>query len=332
MVKTLKLDLIYLSKHPMVRILITDTVDGDLISELVSRGFQVDYRPGISRDELIRIIPNYDVLIVRSRTKVDKNVIDTGKNLKIIARAGVGLDNIDVEYAKSKGIKVINTPEGPTESVAELTIGLMIAAARYITLFDKLVKEGQWPKGKYVGFELQGKTLGIIGLGRIGTRVAEIAKVIGMNIIAYDIADVREKAEKLKIELAKSLDELLPRCDIVTIHVPLTKSTYHMISKREFDLMKNGVIFINTSRGEIVDTKALLEALKSGKVSVAALDVLENEPPREEWEIELIRHPRVIITPHIGSETYEARRRIAKLLADKICSTLKMVMTLHGDR
>ncbi len=317
----------------MVRILITDTVDEDLISELTSRGFNVDYRPGISRDELLNIVKNYEVLVVRSRTKVDRKVIDEGKNLKVIARAGVGLDNIDVEYARSRGIEVINTPEGPTESVAELTIGLMIAAARYITLFDRLVKDGQWPKGKYVGFELQGKTLGIIGLGRIGTRVAEIAKVIGMHIIAYDIADVREKAERLKIELASSLEELLPKCDIISLHVPLTKSTYHMISKREFDMMKDGVIFINTSRGEIVDTKALLEALKSGKISVAALDVLENEPPKEEWEIELVKHPRVIITPHIGSETYEARRRIARLLADKLCSILqKSVMTLHGDR
>ncbi|NPB00723.1 MAG: 3-phosphoglycerate dehydrogenase [Crenarchaeota archaeon] len=317
----------------MVRILITDTVDEELISELASRGLDVDYRPGISREELLRVVPDYEVLIVRSRTKVDREVIDRARKLKIVARAGVGLDNIDVEYAKSRGIQVINTPEGPTESVAELTIGLMIAAARYITIFDRLVKEGKWPKGKYVGFELQGKTLGIIGLGRIGSRVAEIAKVIGMHIIAYDIADVRERAEKLGIELARSLEELLPKCDVVTLHVPLTKSTYRMISKREFDMMKDGVIFINTSRGEIVDNRALLEALKSGKIGVAALDVLENEPPREEWELELVRHPRVIVTPHIGSETFEARRRIAKLLADKVCNALRsMVMTLHGDR
>jgi len=312
--------------------LITDTVDEELISELVSRGLDVDYRPGIRRDELLQIVQNYDVLIVRSRTKVDKEVIDRARKLRIIARAGVGLDNIDVEYARNRGIQVINTPEGPTESVAELTIGLMIAAARYITTFDRLVKEGKWPKGKYVGFELQGKTLGIIGLGRIGSRVAEIAKVIGMHIIAYDVADVKERAEKLGIDLARTLDEMLPKCDVVTLHVPLTKTTYRMISKREFDLMKDGVIFINTSRGEIVDTKALLEALKSGKIGVAALDVLENEPPREEWELELVRHPRVIVTPHIGSETYEARRRIAKLLADKVSNALRMVMTLHGDR
>ncbi len=302
----------------MLRILITDTVDEDLISELTARGFHVDYRPGISRDELLQIVGQYDVLIVRSRTKVTREVIDAGKNLKVIARAGVGLDNIDVNYARSKGIEVVNTPEGPTESVAELTIGFMIAAARYITLYDRLVKEGQWPKGKYVGFELQGKTLGIIGLGRIGSRVAEIAKVIGMRVIAYDIADVRDRAQKLGVELASSLDELLPKCDIVSLHVPLTPQTYHMIGRREFSLMKDGVIFINTSRGEIVDTKALLEALNSGKVSVAALDVLENEPPKEEWELELVRHPRVIITPHIGSETYEARKRIAQLLADKL--------------
>jgi len=306
----------------MYRVLVTDEVDEELISELTSRRFDVTCRPGITRDELIRIIPEYDVLVVRSRTKVTREVIDAGRRLKVIARAGVGLDNIAVEYAKSRGIEVINAPEGPTESVAELTIGLMIAAARMIPLYDRLVKEGQWPKGRFIGIELYGKTLGIVGLGRIGSRVAEIARALGMKVIAYDIADVREKAQKLGVELVSSLDELLPRCDVISLHVPLTKETYHMISWREFELMKDGVILINTSRGEVVDTRALLEALKRGKAAAAALDVLENEPPREEWELELVRHPRVIVTPHIGAETFEARRRIAQIIAHKIYKLL----------
>ena len=306
----------------MYKVLITDEVDEDLISELTLKGLKVVYRPGIGKEDLLREVSSCDVLVVRSRTKVTREVIDAAPNLKVIARAGVGVDNIDVDYARSKGIVVVNAPEGPTESVAELTIGLMIAAARMIPLYDRLVKEGKWPKGMYVGVELYGKTLGIVGLGRIGTRVAELAKAFGMRIIAYDVADVREKARKLNIELASSLDELLPQCDFVSLHVPLTPETYHMISKREFDLMKDGVILVNTSRGQVVDTRALLEALKSGKVAAAALDVLEHEPPREDWELELVRHPRVIVTPHIGAETIEARKRIAKIVADKILRAL----------
>ncbi len=306
----------------MYKVLITDEVDEELISELAARGFDITYRPGISRENLAQEISKYDVLVVRGRTKVTRDLIECAHNLKVIARAGVGIDNIDVECARSRGIVIVNAPEGPTESVAELTIGLMIAAARMIPLYDKLVKSGEWPKGRFIGRELHGKTLGIIGLGRIGGRVAELARAFRMRIIAYDVADVREKAQRLNVELALSLDELLPQCDFVTLHVPLTPETYHMIGKRELDLMKDGVIVVNTSRGSVIDTKALLEALERGKVAAAALDVLEHEPPREEWEIKLVRHPRVIVTPHIGSETIEARRRIAKIIVDKIYKAL----------
>ncbi|OYT26223.1 MAG: 3-phosphoglycerate dehydrogenase [Thermoprotei archaeon ex4572_64] len=304
------------------RVLITDNVDSFVIDELRKAGLDVDYKPGISRDELLRVISNYNILVVRSRTKVTKEVIDQAVSLKLIARIGVGLDNIDINYAKNKNIEVINTPEGPTESVAELTIGLMICAARYITLFDKLVKSGEWPKGKYVGFELMGKTLGVIGFGRIGTRVSEIARSLGMHVLAYDIIDITEKARRIGVEPMKDMYELLSKSDIVSLHVPLTKETYHMISYREFEVMKKGVIIVNTSRGEVIDTKALLDALKSGKVAAAALDVLEHEPPKEPWEIELVNHSRVIITPHVGSETIEARRRNAELLVTKILNHL----------
>lgn len=305
----------------MTNILITDAVDEYIINTLKDKGFNVDYKPGINKEDLLKTISEYDALIVRSRTKVDKDIINAGSRLRLIARAGVGLDNIDVEYAKSKGIEVINAPEGSTESAAELTIGLMIAAARLIPLQNSLIKNGDWPKGKYVGIELQDKTLGIIGFGRIGQRVSTIAKALGMDVIAYDVIDISRKANELGVRTV-SFDDLLKVSDIITIHVTLTPQSYHMIGPREFELMKNGVIIINTSRGEVIDTKALLNALNTGKIAAAALDVLEHEPPKEPWELELIKHPKVIITPHIGAETKEAQRRIAEILVNKIINIL----------
>ena len=306
----------------MVRALITDPVDEYIVNELSRNGIIVDYRPGINRDELMSIIKDYEVLVVRSRTKVTREVIDAASRLRVIARAGVGLDNIDVEYARSKGIEVLNAPEGSTQSVAELVIGLMVAAARLVALQDRLVKGGEWPKGKYVGTELFGKVLGVIGFGRIGQRVAELARAIGMKVQAYDIVDLRDKATKLGVDFV-DFETLIKSSDFITIHVTLTPSARHMIGEREFQMMKDGVIIINTSRGEVIDTKALLKALNDGKVAAAALDVLENEPPKEPWEVELVRHPRVIVTPHIGAETREAQRRIAEILVDKIIKYLR---------
>ncbi|GAB6946982.1 D-2-hydroxyacid dehydrogenase [Vulcanisaeta sp. JCM 16161] len=301
----------------MVKALITDPVDEYIINELSRHGVIVDYKPGINRDELLRIVGDYEILVVRSRTKVTREVIDAAGKLRVIARAGVGLDNIDVNYARSKGIEVINAPEGSTQSVAELTIGLMIAAARLVALQDRLVKGGDWPKGKFMGTELFGKVLGIIGFGRIGQRVAELARAIGMKVQAYDIADVRDMAVKLGVDFV-NFETLIRSSDFITIHVSLTPSAKHMISEREFQMMRDGVIIINTSRGEVIDTRALLKALNDGKVAAAALDVLENEPPKEPWELELVKHPRVIITPHIGAETREAQRRIAEILVNKV--------------
>ncbi len=264
----------------MVKALITDPVDEYIINELSRHGVIVDYKPGINRDELLRIVGDYEILVVRSRTKVTREVIDAAGKLRVIARAGVGLDNIDVNYARSKGIEVINAPEGSTQSVAELTIGLMIAAARLVALQDRLVKGGDWPKGKFMGTELFGKVLGIIGFGRIGQRVAELARAIGMKVQAYDIADVRDMAVKLGVDFV-NFETLIRSSDFITIHVSLTPSAKHMISEREFQMMRDGVIIINTSRGEVIDTRALLKALNDGKVAAAALDVLENEPPKE---------------------------------------------------
>ncbi|MGC9153145.1 MAG: D-2-hydroxyacid dehydrogenase [Vulcanisaeta sp.] len=301
----------------MVKVLVTDHVDDYIINTLRNKGIHIDYMPGISKEDLLKVIPEYDVIIVRGRTKVTKDVIDKGTKLRVIARAGVGLDNIDIEYAKARGIEVINAPEGSTQSVAELTIGFMIMAARLIALQDRLVKGGDWPKGKYPGIELFGKTLGIIGFGRIGERVAELAKALGMRIIAYDVVDIRNRASKLGVDVV-DFETLIRNSDVISIHVSLTPSARHMIGDREFQMMKNGVIIINTSRGEVIDTRALLKALNDGKVAAAALDVLENEPPKEPWEVELVKHPRVIITPHIGAETKEAQRRIAEILVNKL--------------
>lgn len=277
----------------MVRVLITDSVDEYIINGLKSRGIDIDYRPGISREDLLKVVPGYEALIVRGgRTKVTRDVIDAASRLRVIARAGVGLDNIDVEYAKARGgIEVINAPEGSTQSVAELTIGLMIAAARLVSLQDRLIKGGEWPKGKYMGIELFGKTLGIIGFGRIGQRVAELAGAIGMRVIAYDVVDIGgDRASKLGVDTV-GFEELLKRSDFIAIHVSLTPSARHLIGERELQLMKDGgVVIVNASRGEVIDTKALLKAINDGKVAAAALDVLENEPPKEPWEIELVMH------------------------------------------
>ncbi|PVU72728.1 3-phosphoglycerate dehydrogenase [Vulcanisaeta sp. SCGC AB-777_J10] len=301
----------------MVRVLVTDQVDEYIVRTLKDRGVEVDYRPGIGRDELLKVVPDYEVLIVRGRTKVTRDVIDAGKRLRVIARAGVGLDNIDVEYARARGIDVINAPEGSTQSVAELVIGFMVVAARLIALQDRLVKGGEWPKGKYVGTELFGKTLGVIGFGRIGQRVAELAKAIGMEVVAYDIVDISNRARVIGVKPV-GFEDLLRVSDVISIHVSLTPSARHMIGEREFGLMKRGVIIINTSRGEVIDGRALLKALNDGVVAAAALDVLEHEPPVEDWERELVNHPRVVVTPHIGAETKEAQRRIAEILVDKL--------------
>lgn len=242
----------------MVKALITDPVDEYIINELSRRGVTVDYRPGINRDDLLKVVGDYEILVVRSRTKVTKEVIDAAGRLRVIARAGVGLDNIDVDYARSRGVEVINAPEGSTQSVAELTIGLMVAAARLVALQDRLVKGGEWPKGKYVGSELFGKVLGIIGFGRIGQRVAELARAIGMKVQAYDIVDMRDKALKLGVGFVDFETLIRGGSDFITIHVSLTPNAKHMIGEREFQMMKDGVIIINTSRGEVIDTRALL--------------------------------------------------------------------------
>jgi len=303
-----------------LKVLITDPIHEKGLKALKEKGFEVEYCPGIDKDALIKKVVDADILIVRSRTKVTKEVIDAAKKLKVIGRAGVGLDNIDVKYAQSKGIKVVNSAEAPSDSVAELTIGLMLSLLRRIPEADRSMKEGKWLKSELMGRQLAGKTVGIIGLGRIGKKVALILKAMGADVIAYDLYPDKEFAHAHGIEFCEKLEDLLKRADIITIHVPLTPETYHMIGEKEISMMKDGVYIVNTSRGAIIDTKALTKALKEGKVAGAGLDVYEEEPP---GDLEIIKFNNVVCTPHIGGSTIEAQEAISTILVDKIAKALE---------
>ena len=303
-----------------MRILVCDPVHEEGIEKLKQAGFEVDVNPTITSEQLTKIVSNYDVLIVRSRTKVTKEIIEAGRQLKVIGRAGIGLDNIDLETAEKKGIMVFDVPAASANAAAELTIGLMISLARSIPRADNSMKEGKWIKKELIGGELRDKTLGIIGLGNVGGRIAKIAKALGMKIlITKRTPPAPELLRELEAEFVL-LKELLQRSDVVTIHVPLTPQTKHMIGAQEIQLMKKSAFLINTSRGAIVDEKALLDALKSGKLGGAALDVYEIEPPKD---LSLIKLPNVVCTPHIGAQTGRTQRITAVSLAEKIINTLK---------
>jgi D-3-phosphoglycerate dehydrogenase len=300
--------------------LIIDHVSDKIIDKLKKTSIEVEYKPGLDRESLLKIIENYDVLIFRSRLKVDKEVIDRGPRLKILARYGIGLDNVDVEYAIKKGIAVVNAPKASCISVAELSIGLMIAIARNLHLHIDYVKKGVWSKGMFTGVELYGKKLGIIGFGRIGSRVGVYAKAMDMDVLIYDVKDL---SMVMDIVGGKQVDleTLLSSSDFITLHVPLTPQTYHMLNDKTLSLVKDGAYIVNTSRGEIIDHRALLKHIE--KLGGVALDVLEEEPPRSSHLIELIKHPKVIVTPHIGAETVEAMDRLADELVENIFEAIK---------
>ena len=306
--------------RPRARILVCDPIHEEGIEKLKQAGFEVDVNPTISGKELRGVVSRYDVLIVRSRTKVTEEIIKIGNRLKAIGRAGAGLDNIDVDAAEKRGVAVLNTPEAPAQAAAELTIGLMISLARRIPLADRTMKEGKWLKGKLRGWQLGGKTLGVIGLGNVGERVARVAKALGMRIlITKRTPPAPELLRELEAEFVP-LTELLRRSDIVTLHVPLTPQTRHMIRAGELQIMKDGAFLVNTSRGAVVNERALLDALRSGKLAGAALDVYGAEPPTE---LALIRLPNVVATPHIGAQTLESRRAAALMMAQKLIKLLK---------
>ncbi|HPD33929.1 MAG TPA: D-2-hydroxyacid dehydrogenase [Bacteroidota bacterium] len=300
-----------------MKLLISDGMSKEGIEILQNAGIEI-LNQKFTPEELLKVIGDYDGILVRSATKVTKEVIDAGKNLKVIARGGVGLDNVDVEYAKQKGIKVMNTPGASSISVAELAIAHMFAIARFLYKSTAEMKAGKWPKKEYSeGFELTGKTLGIIGIGNIGKEVAKRALGLGMKVIAYDpyVTTI-----DMNVQLV-SKDELLAQSDIITLHIPKQKDGY-AIAAPEFEKMKNGVVLINCARGGVVSEEDLLNALNSGKVRAAGIDVFANEPPTEAQK-ELINHPNVSLSPHIGGSTPEAQTRIAIEIANKIVDAFK---------
>ncbi|MDO5717496.1 MAG: D-2-hydroxyacid dehydrogenase [Tissierellia bacterium] len=289
----------------MNRVLIADGMDKEKAEELRKLGYDLIEKK-VDKDELLDIVKDIDAIVVRSRTKVTREVVDaaleTG-NLKIVIRAGIGLDNIDLDYCKEKGIKVFNTPNSSANSVAELAIGQMISIARFADLANIEMKEEKWNKADYKGFEIMDKTLGLIGFGRISKTLADKASALGMNIIYTDLID-QDYENYRQVDM----DELLSESDFISIHIPGGPANKHMISDSEFAKMKDGVFLINLSRGGIVDEKALIKALDNGKLRAAAVDVFEEEPTGNK---ELLKHNRVALTPHIGASTIEAQKRIA---------------------
>ena len=304
-----------------MKILITDPIEESCVNSLKDEGFEVDLKPGISKEEIKKIINNYVALIVRSGTKITADIINEAKNLKVIARAGVGVDNIDVEAATRRGIIVMNTPGGNTISTAEHTMSLILALARNIPQACNDLKMGNWERKKFMGVELYGKTIGIIGLGRIGREVAIRCKAFGMNVIGYDPVVSSEIALKFGVELVSEIDEIYRRSDFITVHVPLNDETRGMIGRNELAKCKRGVRIINCARGGIIDEMALLEAIESGHVAGAALDVFAQEPPPKDHP--LIKHPKVIVTPHLGAATEEAQEKVAIQIAHQIADALK---------
>ncbi|MGC9108865.1 MAG: phosphoglycerate dehydrogenase [Caldimicrobium sp.] len=305
-----------------MKVLISDSLSEEGINILKEAGLTVIYKPGLSPEELKREIAEVDALIIRSGTKVTREIIEAGKNLKVIGRAGTGLDNVDLQAANEKGIVVMNVPGGNTLSAAEHTLALLFSLARRVPQANLSVKSGKWERKKFMGVELNGKTLGIIGLGRIGSIVAEKALCLKMKVIAYDPLVTPEVAAGKGVELV-SLNELFARSDFITIHTPLTKETYHLIDKSAFEKMKPGVYLVNCARGGIIDEEALYEAIVSGKVAGAALDVFEKEPVDPEHP--LLKLEQVIATPHLGASTLEAQKIVAEEIAKQIVDYL-----LHG--
>jgi D-3-phosphoglycerate dehydrogenase len=291
------------------KILISDSLSKEAVEILErEKDLKVDVNTKLTPDDLKKVIKDYDVLLVRSSTKVTKDVIAAADNLKIIGRAGVGLDNVDVDAASKKGIIVINTPGGNTISTAEHTFSMILALSRSIPQADLSMKKGEWERKKFMGVELYGKVLGIVGLGRIGTEVARRALSFNMKVLAYDPYLSFEKAKELGIE-SSDLDNLLKKADYITVHTPLTDDTKHIISDKQFDVMKKGVRIINCARGGIIDEAALIKAIESGKVAGAALDVYENEPPAKDSK--LLKMDKVVLTPHLGASTEEAQVNVA---------------------
>ena len=298
----------------MKKILLADSLDKEATEKLKSLAqFEVTIKTGMDEAELIKTVPGFNAVVVRSATKITRKVIEAAAGLEMIVRAGIGLDNVDAAAAKEKGIKVANTPAATTISVAEITFGLMLGAVRQLGRANLSLKEHKWEKKSFSGTELYGKTLGIIGGGRIGLAVAERALAFGMKVVVYDVVKVETRLGLNQV----GLDALLAQSDIITLHTP--KQAKPILGRDEFLKMRNGVIIVNAARGGVVDEAALLEALNSGKVRAAAVDVFDKEPP---VEFALIDHPNVSASPHIGAAAEEGQKRagleVIKILQEKM--------------
>ncbi len=304
-------------------VLICDQVNPILKEILEKNGLKVNYEPEITPEQLAEKIGSFEVIIVRSRTKLVKELIEKADKCQIIARVGVGLDNIDQDAAKAKNIRVINAVEGAITAVAELVVGLMLSMAREIPRADREIRNGNWIKKELMGSELKGKYLGIVGLGNIGKRLGRIARALNMNIIGYDVVPIDEEFSKEVGLMKADLDTLLSSSDYVSFHVPLLDSTKHMINAEKLKTMKKTARIINTSRGGVIDEDALYNALKAGNLAGAALDVFEAEPATGN---NLTSLPNFISTPHMGAQTKEAQSLAANVIAEKIIQILRGVI------
>ena len=304
-------------------VLICDQVNSTLKEILEKNGLKVTYEPEITPEQIAEKIGTFDVVVVRSRTKMTRDLVEKASKCQIIARVGVGLDNIDQNAAKEKNIRVINAVEGAITAVAELVIGLMLSMAREIPRADREIRNGNWIKKELMGSELKGKYLGIVGLGNIGKRLGRLARALNMNIIGYDVTPIDDEFSKEVGLMKADLDTLLSSADYVSFHVPLLDSTRHMINAEKLKMMKNTARIINTARGGVIDEEALYNSLKEGSLAGAALDVFEVEPATGN---KLITLPNFIATPHMGAQTKEAQLLAANIIAEKIIQILRGVL------
>jgi D-3-phosphoglycerate dehydrogenase / 2-oxoglutarate reductase len=296
----------------LVKLLICDHVEVDQLA--LGPEIEVDYRPAITREELLGVAGNYEAFIIRSRTKVDHEVLDRAIRLRLVARPGTGLDNVDVDYAKSKGITVINSPESLIEGVSEHVVLLMLALSRKLVPADQGTRLGKWEKNALMGRELKGKILGIVGLGRIGRRIAEIARTLGMSVLVYDVIVIPPEVLAESGARVVSLADIFSSSDYITLHVPMTPETAHLVNASRLSQMKKTAFLVNTSRGGVVDEQALAQALNEHRIGGAALDVFEKEPPSGA----IMSAPNTVLTPHIGGQTEEAQTSAIVAIGEKV--------------
>jgi D-3-phosphoglycerate dehydrogenase len=305
-----------------LKILVADPISPRGVEELKRDGaFDVIFQTGLKEEQILEIIPDCSALVVRSETKVNARVLEAAKALRVVGRAGVGVDNVDVEAATARGVIVMNTPDGNTISTAEHAFSLLVSTARLIPQANASMVAGKWERKKFQGVELYGKTLAILGMGRIGSELARRAMAFGMRVLAYDPYLAASRARALQVELVERLDDILPHADFISMHMPLTAETKHMLDARRLGLCKKGVRLVNCARGGLVDEAALFAALESGQVAGAALDVFETEPPPAEG-FPLRTHPKMVLTPHLGASTAEAQESVGIEIAHAIRAAL----------